>query len=312
MATINRADICFIRAKLKNDYVVNGRVRKGYKNLIPYRDYNLLFRVMREIWFRLGLTERIWYNPRIKTIESKVIIINDPLITPGLVSYVTELFPDRKIYLVYENRAANTLDPDKVKNPSVIKVTYDETDSERYGMHYLAGCYQDIYRLENPKRDLYDVVYVGRDKGRGEKLLELEQEFKKLGLKTYFHICGDRRVINKHKRYYKPLLDYTEYLALISRSKAILNIMPEGQRALTLRDFEVVSNGIKGITNSQWIQSFELYDPSRFFILGLDDLEQLPAFLETPFKPISEEELHQFSGDVYMEKLLALGSGETL
>ena len=267
---------------------------------------------MREIWFRLGLPERIWYNPRIKTIESKVIIINDPLITPGLVSYVTELFPDRKIYLVYENRAANTLDPDKVKNPSVIKVTYDETDSERYGMHYLAGCYQDIYRLENPKRDLYDVVYVGRDKGRGEKLLELEQEFKKLGLKTYFHICGDRRVINKHKRYYKPLLDYTEYLALISRSKAILNIMPEGQRALTLRDFEVVSNGIKGITNSQWIQSFELYDPSRFFILGLDDLEQLPAFLETPFKPISEEELHQFSGDVYMEKLLALGSGETL
>ena len=88
--------------------------------------------------------------------------------------------------------------------------------------------------------------------------------------------------------------------------------MPEGQKALTMRDFEVVFNGIKGITNSQWIQSFELYDPSRFFILGLDDLGRLPDFLAAPFKPISEEELYPFSDDVYMEKLLAVGSGETL
>lgn len=312
MTSFEKTDVCFIRAKLKNDYVVKGREAKGYRNYIPYRDYNLLFRLLREIWFRLRLPQRIWFNPQIKDVTASNIIINDPLITPEFVAWVRELFPERKIYLVYENRASCTLDPDAVRIPSIIKCSYDEDDCSRYGMHYLPGGYPDVYRLKTMPRDKYDIVYVGRDKGRGEKLLELEQEFKKLGLKTYFHICGDRRVINKHKRYYKPLLDYTEYLSLISRSKAILNIMPEGQKALTMRDFEVVFNGIKGITNSQWIQSFELYDPSRFFILGLDDIGRLPDFLAAPFKPISEEELYPFSDDVYMEKLLAVGSGETL
>ena len=58
MTSFERTDVCFIRAKLKNDYVVNGREAKGYRNLIPYRDYNLLFRLMREVWFRLKLPHR--------------------------------------------------------------------------------------------------------------------------------------------------------------------------------------------------------------------------------------------------------------
>ena len=310
MTSFERTDVCFIRAKLKNDYVVNGREAKGYRNLIPYRDYNLLLRLMREIWFRLKLPQRIWFNPRIRSITERNIVINDPLITPDLVSWVTELYPDRKIYLVYENRASNTIDPDSVRIPSVIKCSYDEDDCRRYSMFFLPGGYQDAYRLSDVRQDLYDVVYVGRDKGRGEKLLGLEKEFQKLGLKTYFHICGDRRVINKHKRYYKPLLDYTEYLKLISRSRSVLNIMPEGQKALTTRDLESLFNGIKGITNSRWIKSFPLYDPSRFFVLGDDKLEELPAFIATPFKPLTEEELKPYSEDAYMEKLLSFGHGD--
>ena len=310
MTSFDRTDVCFIRAKLKNDYVVNGRTAKGYHCLIPYRDYSLLFRLMREIWFRLKLPQRVWFNPRIREITERNIIINDPLITPEFVSWVRGLFPDRKIYLVYENRASGTLDPDAVRIPSVIKCTYDEDDGRRYGMHFLPGGFQDAYRLREVKQDKYDVVYVGRDKGRGEKLLELEKEFRQLGLRTYFHICGDRRVINKHKRYYKPLMDYTEYLKLISESRAILNIMPEGQKALTTRDLESLFNGIKGITNSRWIMDFELYDPSRFFVLGVDELERLPEFIAGPFKPLTEEELWPYSEDAYMEKLLSIEPNE--
>ena len=310
MTSFDRTDVCFIRAKLKNDHIVNGRDAKGYQSLIPYRDYNLILRLMREIWFRLKLPQRVWFNPRIRNIAARNIIISDPLITPELVSWVRELHPNKKIYLIYENRASTTLDPDSVRIPSVIKCTYDEDDSKRYGMHLLIGGYQDAYRLKEIRQDKYDVVYVGRDKGRGEKLLELEKEFRRLGLRTYFHICGDRRVINKHKRYYKPLMDYTAYLELISRSRAILNIMPEGQKALTLRDLEALFNGIKGVTNSRWILDFELYDPSRFFVLGVDELEKLPEFLAVPFKPLTEEELWPYSEDAYMEKLLSLGSEE--
>lgn len=299
-------DICYIRAKLKNDYVVNGREKKGYKNFIPYKDYNLFMRVLREIWFKLGFTQTIWFNPEIKKIANKNIIINDPLVTGNFINYVVNCHSDKNVFLVYENRVSATINPDSVIDPSVIKVTYDKTDSEIYNMHYIPGGYQDIYKISEIKEDKYDIVFVGRDKGRGDKILEIEKQFNELGLRTYFHICGDRWLINRHKCYYKPVLDYTTYLKLISGTKAILNIMPEGQQALTMRDFEVVFNGIKGITNNKWIKDFNLYDPTRFFILGEDNIEDLPQFIFSPFKCIEEEELEPYTEDFYLNQLLNL------
>ncbi len=307
MNKIDPKEVCFIRASLKNDYVVNGMKEGGYTHYIPYKDYNLIFRVLREIWFKLGLPQEFWYNPKVKEITQPNIVIYDPLITPDFVSYVVKNHPDKKVYLSYENRASNpvTPSPDSIREENVIKCSYDVDDCEKYHMHCIQGGFEEKYRIREKKETLYDVVYVGRDKGRGDSLLEMEKKLKAMGLRTYIHICADRRFISKHKSYYKPLLDYTEYVELMAHSRSIINIVPEGQKALTLRDLEVVFNGVKGITNSTWIKNFELYDPSRYFILGERPLEELPAFLDEEFKPVSEEELEPYTGEHWLNRLLS-------
>ncbi len=308
MDRVDPKEICFIRPRMRHDFVVEGMEAQGYTNIIPYKDFNIFFRLAREISFKLGLPEKFWYNPKIKTIKAPNIVIYDSLTTPGLVSYVVANHPDKKIFLTYENRADCVVSPrpDSIKEDSVIKVTYEMHDAEQYGMHYIHGEYTKSDIVKPDAEKIYDVVYVARDKGRGDKALEFEKKLNSMGLKTYFHICGDRRVINKHKRYYKPLLQYNEYLEIISKSKSILNIMPEGQAALTLRDYEVLFYGIKGITNNAWIKTFELYDPSRFFILGERPIEELPAFLAEEFKPISEEELEPYTGGHWLRAMLSL------
>ncbi len=309
MNNVDIKDICFVRPKLKNDdYEVKGREMKGYKNIIPYKDYNIFLRLLREVWFKTFLPRKIWYNPLIKNISENNIIINDPLITKDFIKYIVGIYPDKKIFLCYENRVGRAINPNEIKGIKIIKCTYDKVDSEKYHMHYIEGGYPDIYRFKTSKQKMFDVVYVGRDKGRGEKILSLEKRIRKLGLRTYFHICGDRWLINKHKRYYKPILPYTEYLKIVSKSKAILNIMPEDQEALTLRDFEVVFNGVKGITNNKWIKNSELYDKSRFFILGIDKLKDLPEFVSSPFKKIPEDILKKYTEDYYLEQILKLNS----
>ncbi|MBR0481505.1 MAG: hypothetical protein IJJ48_03425 [Firmicutes bacterium] len=306
MVHVDPKKVSFIRPRMRHDYVVEGMEAAGYTNTIPYRDYNIFFRLAREIWFRIGLPERFWYNPKIRDIKTPNIVIYDSLTTPGLVSFVVENHPDKKIYLSYENRANCVVspNPDSIKEKSVIKVTYEKSDAKKYGMVYLVGDYSESNIVKNDNEKIYDIVYVARDKGRGDKALEFEKKLNEMGLRTYFHICGDRRVINKHKRYYKPLLQYKEYLEIIAKTKAILNIMPEGQEAVTVRDFEVVFNGIKGITNNKWIKNFKLYDPSRFFILGERPIEELPAFIEEEFKPIPEEELEPYTGGHWLQELL--------
>jgi hypothetical protein len=171
-------------------------------------------------------------------------------------------------------------------------------------MHLLRGGYLDIYALKEVPKDKFDVVFVGRDKGRGDDLLVFEKELNDLGLKTYFHICGDRRFINSHKKYYRPVLAYEDYLKLAGSSKSILNIMPEGQTSLTMRDYEAAFNGIKEITNNKDIVRYDIYDKSRFFILGKDDLAGLKDFLNTPFEPVPEDILRKYRYNTYLEQLL--------
>lgn len=291
---MNKNEICFVRAKMKEDYVFDGIRNMGYHILVPYTDWNILLRCIREAWFRMKLPyQSLFYNHKIKKIQAKCFIVKDPLITTGFLSWLQEKHPNAKIILEYDNRVSNSIDPLSVES-SIKKWSYDPDDCEKYGMKRKPINYLDIYRVKPSQSPKLDLLYLGRDKGRAEELLELQQKFEKLGIHTYFHICADRRYLQKQKPFYKPLLTYLEYLEILKESRAILNIMPEGQRSITQREMECVFNGIKCFTNNKAIKSFSLYHPSRYFILGEDDINIAVDFLKSEYLPISDEELEQY------------------
>lgn len=300
---MNKNDIFYIRAKLKRDYVYDGIKNDGYDICIPYRDHNLVMRALREMWFRLHLPfKKIWYNPQIKKIKAKTIVLNDPLITPDLLKWIRELYPDARIILDYENRAYSTISPVEAKEYVTEMWSYALDDCEKYGMKYKTYAIRGLKPITETEYK-YDVTYVGRDKGRAGKILELEKQMNDMGIKTYFHICADRAYFSKQKPFYKPVLDYEEYLELFKSSKAILNIMPEGQRSVTQRDIEAVEYGIKCITNSKFIKETELYHPSRFFVLGDDALEKLPEFLAGDYVWLDEATVIKHSKEKIYEAM---------
>lgn len=304
---MNKDDICFVRAKLKEDYVFDGIWRMGYPIVTPYTDRNLFLRCLRELWFRLHLPGRqLFYNPRLKSLRASCIIVKDPLITPGFLRWLRSLHPNARIILEYDNRADKTIDPDRVGS-DIEKWSYDPDDCEKYGMKRKIPNYLDIYRITPDPNPVFDILYLGRDKGRAEALLSLERKFSELGLRTHFHICADRRFGLRKKRCYQPLLTYRQYLRLLKKSRAILNIMPEGQRSITQREMECVFNGIKCFTNNKAIKDFHLYHPSRFFILGEDDLQTAPEFMKTEFLPVSEEALAQHKYSYTIDYMVRYG-----
>ena len=152
-------------------------------------------------------------------------------------------------------------------------------------------------------RSPYDVVYVGRDKGRAEQMFEIEKQLQSLGLKTYFHICPDRRYLRWKKTYYKKLLPYAEYLQLIGNTKAILNIVQEGAWSITMREVEALYHSVKCITNNPLVKERQHYHPSRYFILGEDRLDTLPDFLERPFEMGDGKDLAQSGFDHSVEDM---------
>ena len=303
---LDKSKICFIAATIKGDYCYDGIENMGYRIMIPYRDYNLLMRCLREAWFRLHLpAKHLWYNPACKKAEAELFVVRDSLVSVEFLNWLRKHHPDSRIILEYDNMVGISAHPDDIQDPSIELWTYDAGDAQRYNMKLKAGGYYTSWKCKKTEPPAYDIVYVGRDKGRAEKMFEIEDQFKALGLRTNFHICADRRFLSWRKSYYKPLLSYTQYLDLIGNSRALLNIIQEGAVSITMREVEAVYHNVKCITNNPCIRESELYHPSRYFVLGEDPIEELPRFLEMPLQQAPEEILWNGSYERTIEKMLA-------
>ena len=253
-------DICIIAAKEKSDWIYDAMVEYGFHVMIPYKDKNLLLRLMREVWFQLRLPGRqIWFNRELKGVEQKVIIVKDSLICPELLEYIRKKKPDARLVVMYLNRVRTTFPAAVAAQYADELWSYDADDCKEFGMRQMGDYYFSTYRTQPASKPEYDVVYLGRDKGRAGELLELEAKFKALGLSTYFHISPDRSFLRFKKSFYKPAIPYREYVKLLSNTRALLNIMPEEQRSITPRDMEVIFDSVKGITNNKGIKEFRFY-----------------------------------------------------
>lgn len=296
---MNQTEICFVKTKKREgDYIFDGIEMLGYKIFIPYKDTNLLRRLIREAWFRLHLPFRtLFFNKRLKKIDAKVFVVADSLICKQFLYWLKKHHPTSRVCLNYENRVASTFNPDLVDSSLIEKFSYDEDDCKQYHMKYVHAVLVDAYGIDAREKsdDKYDVVFLGKDKNRLGKLNELKAKFSDLGLRSYFYICADRSFLEYKNKEYKPLMPYVDYLELLKVSKAHLNLMPEGQKSLTQRELETIFYNIKCVTNNKGILTSELYDKSRYFVLGVDNIEDLPQFLETPIKPADPKLIQKYS-----------------
>lgn len=303
---MQHADICFVAAKEKYDFIFDAIKTYGFELMIPYTDKNIVLRIMRELWFRLKLPYReLWFNKRIKSITQKTIIVKDSLICNELLSYIKKENPDAKIIIMYFNRVDKTFSASEASRYACELWSYNYDDCKLYNMRHMGDYYFQQYRIQNNslKTMKYDAIYLGRDKGRARYLFELRDEMKKQGLKVYLHITPDRSFLRFIHSYYKSTIPYQDYMELLSQSKALINIMPEGQSSITPRDMEVIFNNKKGITNNKGIKGSRFYHPNRFFILGEDDLCNISQFMEAPFPPVEEEELKELEFDRMVFKM---------
>lgn len=275
----------------------------GYKIIDPYKGNKLLFRIFREIWFRGNLpVKSIWYNKNAK-INSSIIVVMDSLITPDYMKWLRDQNPESRIILCYENRVNNTIDSNKLPNTWCEKWSGDPEDCERYGLRYIVGGgYFRFHKVEK-KEPKYDIFYIGRDKGRTNKLFELKDVFESRGLRTYFYITATRKYQRFNKPYYRPPIPYDQVLDLLSESRAVLHLTKGGQTGVTIRVLESLINEVKLITDNQMLTGYDFYDKDNIFVLGKDDLDTLPSFLDKPYKPVNDDILERYYFDNFWNNI---------
>jgi hypothetical protein len=127
-------------------------------------------------------------------------------------------------------------------------------------------------------------------------------------MSVYFHITNSQRQAfffkfgNKFKDYYKERISYDEILTYISKSKTILDYVSEKQTGMTIRPLEALFFRKKLLTNDRSIVNRDFYKKENIFVIGIDDLKNLPYFLSYPYIELEKETRDYYDFNQWLER----------
>lgn len=263
------------------------------------REIPFLLRVIRKITRWLKLSQVYWFDEWKKKLSLiDTVIIFAPLNELEVLNFIKKNSPHIRIIYWFWNPVLKIRKIDENLLSGIEVWSFDPVDCKMYGMKFNTTFYfKDIMLPTNSI--VYDIVFVGLNKGRRNLLDEIQKEFNKRGFITYFHIIPDRGEDNKKQ--HKKIL-YREYLDLVSKSRVILDIVAEGQSGLTVRPMESIFLKKKLITSDLSILKYDFYRKQNIFILGKDKMADIIDFVNTPYHHINQSIINKYDVENWIKR----------
>ncbi len=279
--------------------------KAGYTVFDPYIGFNKIIpRFFRIIHFKLNLPFKyLWYRKLPNNIP-KLIVIVEGTATDDYLKWLRDKVKDINIINIFMNKIKNSKEIQMVRKYNCVPTTSDPRDAEKYGITTKMSALYLRHFLVDKQKTEYDVFYIGRAKKGREKILKcIMQELNKQGLTVKTHVVSPYPYgITLGK--YKKLIEYKEILSALGKTRAILHIAQGASSGITFRVMESVVNQIKLITDDLSIIETPVYCKENIFLIGKDSMNDINVFLNTPFKPISEEIKDIFYFDTDINKYL--------
>lgn len=227
-------------------------------------------------------------------------IIFESLYNERIAKYIKRKNPSCRIILFFWNIIIDNTRKRYLEDPMIDEFwTFDSADAKKYKMNINSQFYTKQIKLNDKKRE-FDVIFLGRDKGRKEKILKIEKKLNENGINTNITIIPE-----KSKKYIK----YSMYLKNIEKSKVILDFVIEGQKGLTLRCMESLFFKRKLITNNKEIKKYNFYNPNNIFILEEDNFKNINEFINTEYEEIDSEIIEYYDIENWLKRFDKIKKG---
>lgn len=262
------------------------------KNREIYSFYNSKFNeLIIRVFSRLNLNFLLFGKWKKLLKDLDTIIIFDTCYKSNISKYIKKKNKRCKVIFYYWN-LINSHYEFVLNDPNIDEIwTFDKNDALKYNLKWNPQFY--TYQVNLNSSDLqYDVVFLGRDKGRESVINEVKNSLDKLKLNT-------KLIVIKNE---SDFLNYNEYLNLIEKSKAILDILAPGQIGLTLRTMEALFLKKKLITNNHDIKNYDFYNQNNIFIIGEDKQEMLIDFIKSDYEVVPQEVVDYYDFDNWLKR----------
>ena len=305
--------ILILSQTTKDDYALIEWKKNGVDVGITLKEHNVLLRAIRRYWIKLHLPfEQIWYGDWKKCfMDYDMVLLHGTWLAENIPHWMRKKIEKQtskkptKIIWWYWNTVVEADHPDRLSEKDCEKWSFDQGDCKKYHMNFNTQYYFKSYQIPDGEITPSDIYYLGSDGGRLPMLMGLYRQFETMGFSMDFNIFSTQDTMY-HKQYpqcfIKEKMSYQDNLKHIGGCKAVLDIMREGQSGQTLRPLECLFHQRKLITNNRNIDSMVYYHPDNIFILEKNEIDDLPAFLEKPFHPISEKIMEIYESKAWLER----------
>lgn len=272
----------------EKDWAVVEWKKNNIETEIVFKSVNRFLRAIRRVYMHSFLPcKHIWYGAwKDKIKDYDCIIVHVTHLNMHIPKYINTVSKDTRVIAWYWDAVKAITHPKKIKGECE-KWSFDRENCEKFGLNFNHQYYFKSLQCKN-KEIKYDLCFCGTDSGRGEIIRKVYNTCKEMGLKLKFRVVYSNTHDLPEEILSKPV-PYSTIQDDISESRAILELLRDGQSGSTIRMMEAVYDDKKLVTNNQSVKDEEFYDESRIFVLGERDICDLPSFLNERCLPYSEE-----------------------
>ena len=263
------------------------------KHVSNNRLLNLLFNIHNsgkiqkyiELPFK-GIWDRLLFNKLLKSFVPDYIVFTTSWYSDHLISFFRERCKKSKLIYRFSDKVSNGLGDnvnafmERIRSQFDGVLVYSKEDAEKYGFTYHSVGYSPIDKgLLKPCRQ-YDVVFIGAEKGRLEKIRQVFNLFTKAGLSCFFYVImvkeEDRR--DDGIVYGDKVMPFCEYLSYEVSAKCLFEIVQDGSSGRTFRLMEAIMYNKLLITNCSEVAQLDYYRPD--YVQLYNDVSEIdPAFI---------------------------------
>ena len=237
--------------------------------------------------FNMAVPGKLLYG-KWKNKKAETIILFEEVGEKKVIDLLEKNNPDsRKIYYLW-NTETNKEKIDYARKHSWEIWSFDKKECKEQNFFFVDQFYPEIKRKKINLK--YDIFFCGYNKGRAERLFQLEKIFENMDLKSRLIIreWGIQQYFESKKCYGAKYITFfeTKYgkiLEYIQESKCLLEILKDNQMGYSMRVMEAIFFEKKLITNNKEILNAEFYNVSNYFVVGYDNLSDLKKWLDVPY-----------------------------
>lgn len=228
-------------------------------------DGHLCFLVT-EHWLRMESGLRLLPFLRRRYPHSRIVCF-----TQDMVDTIRDHYTQRPIDLEHMRRYADLL------------ISYDTTDAQQHDMLYHPTVFSPINIPTADVQPIYDLYFLGRDKGRLTHLVNICREAQRRGLRCCFlmlEVPKKEQIPCEGITYLSAPLSYAENLSKCAQSRCIVEMLQHKAASATFRTWETIMLNRKLLTNNAAITESEVYD-SRYISVFSQEADIDWQFVQT-------------------------------